>query len=117
MNATLVYRIEAKYIQTAAALAKFAAIDLTPDLEGLWYAARVEDFVTICDDNTVENPPASGTIERTVKLHYSAMFEQAFPTAEEKEYQLRQFGLNLLRSNMRCDVILASADYEANNCP
>jgi hypothetical protein len=117
MNATIVYQTVVKFQPPAPILAKFAAVDLTPDLEGIVAASNYPDFVIICEDVAAENPPGSGILQRTVKLRYSALFEQTFPTATEKMHQLRQFGLGILRSRMPGEVEIVAQAWEDNNCP
>jgi hypothetical protein len=117
MNARIVYQIVDRF-NTAVALAKFAAIDLTPDLVG-WNDATYGPPISICDDATAEDPPGSGIIKRTVKILYSPEFEQTFPTWQDKKTHLGSFGLQILRTQLpgHVEIVAAEVDYEANDCP
>jgi hypothetical protein len=117
MNARIVF-LNVNKFNTAVALAKFAAIDLTPDLVG-WNDATYGPLISICEDTTVEDPVGSGNIKRTVKILYSPEFEQTFPTWQDKKDNLSHFGIQILRTQLPGDVeiVAAETDYEANDCP
>jgi hypothetical protein len=117
MNARIVFKTQVKHTLVAPVLARFSTIPFAPDFAG-WQACYGPP-ISVCDDSTVEDPPGSGILKRTLKILYSPEFEAAFPTADIKRHQLRQFGLGILSANLpgTVEVDEVASDYEANDCP
>lgn len=117
MNARIVYRTVVKYQNVAEVLAKFASIDLTPDIEG-WEACYGPSF-RVCEDTALEDPPGSGILKRIVKLRYGTLFLSTFPTVASKSQNLKYFGLGLLRMQLpgEVEIYYPETDWEASDCP
>jgi len=121
MNARITFQVQITTLPAAEVIARMQAVNLTADVQAYQAAYLFNNdgtpMLTVCDDSTVENPAGSGTFERTVKLAYSAEFVAAFPTNADRSKVLSQFGIGMLRQQMRAIVTVSDADYSAADCP